>query len=379
MVLLALGVVLPVIVLQLPGRVECGMTKGLIRSRRRGGGGTTAGTGGGVSGKPKGGVYKPPKFVDLDRSAIVPSNHTPVPGQLDVNLIDESLTPPQYCYYNLAGGLTQPSVRKPKGGPSVKLSKEIAQLLTEPRPCMYYTKYCNANLTENVAMTGQCCYGDRFLQKFKSDKDPKFVERLPDLAPGSLGSCAIIGNADNLMASKWGKEIDMHDFVVRFNVKMKGYEDHVGTKTGGLWVKPHYRDRKEDGDQKPTKFYINPKYAPGDLAPIDGIPVLVYGPHLNLRWRTAAKTIYSKFLAEKKRKGDDSKPTGGWARMIAMVEMAALGACTRVDIYGFSSGGGKYFSRGYSVDSDHSINLEHFCHRLIMHTGMKGKVCVYGE
>lgn len=61
----------------------------------------------------------------------------------------------------------------------------------------------------------------RFLRKYKSDKDPNFVAQLPDLAPGSLGSCAIIGNADNLLRHRWGREIDMHDFVVRFNVKMK--------------------------------------------------------------------------------------------------------------------------------------------------------------
>lgn len=61
----------------------------------------------------------------------------------------------------------------------------------------------------------------RFLKKLKSDKDPKFVERLPSLPPGSLGTCAIIGNADNLLRHKWGREIDMHDFVVRFNVKMQ--------------------------------------------------------------------------------------------------------------------------------------------------------------
>ena len=119
----------------------------------------------------------------------------------------------------------------------------------------------------------------RFLKKFKSDKDPKFIERLPEFKPGDLGTCAIIGNADNLLKHKWGPEIDQHDFVVRFNVKMKvhlprralcalaivvdsnvryrsaqGFEPHVGTKTGGLWTKPHYVDRKEDGDQKPSRF-----------------------------------------------------------------------------------------------------------------------------
>ena len=47
------------------------------------------------------------------------------------------------------------------------------------------------------------------------------MERLPEFPPGSLGTCAIIGNADNLLRHKWGPEIDQHDFVVRFNVKMK--------------------------------------------------------------------------------------------------------------------------------------------------------------
>lgn len=42
----------------------------------------------------------------------------------------------------------------------------------------------------------------------------------------------------------------------------QGYTEHVGTKTGGLWVKPHYRDRKEDGDQKPTKCALLPRPPP---------------------------------------------------------------------------------------------------------------------
>lgn len=141
LLLLAAAVVAP---------VAGGATRGLVNRRRRGG-------------KPAGPKPLPPiKAVNLDRSAIAPSNHTPTPGALNPELISAELTPPRYCYYNLEGELTQPSVRKPKGGPSLQLSRQIAALLAEPRPCMYYTKYCNANVSENVDMNGDCCFGDRW-------------------------------------------------------------------------------------------------------------------------------------------------------------------------------------------------------------------------
>ena len=99
---------------------------------------------------------------DLDPSKITPSNHTPVPGELDLSIIDhQRLTPPRYCYYNLKGNLTQPANKKPKGGPSLALAKLMAQKLGQPRPCMIYRKMCNQNLTENVDMKGNCCFGDR--------------------------------------------------------------------------------------------------------------------------------------------------------------------------------------------------------------------------
>jgi len=50
-----------------------------------------------------------------------------------------------------------------------------------------------------------------------------------------------------------------------------------------------------------------------------------------------------------------------------------------VDIYGFSSGGGKYFNRRASVKEAHVIRVEHFALRLLMASGAKGKVCVYGK
>ena len=60
---------------------------------------------------------------------------------------------------------------------------------------------------------------------------------IPDHADGSLGTCAIVGNADNLSGKGWGTQIDAHDFVVRYNVEIKGFEKDVGTKRNGIWTK----------------------------------------------------------------------------------------------------------------------------------------------
>jgi hypothetical protein len=79
-------------------------------------------------------------------------------------------------------------------------------------------------------------------------------------------------------------------------------------------------------------------------------------------------------MAEKGiRKG---QPTGGWARLMALIDS---GVCTRVDVYGFSAGGGKYFNTQATVKEAHVIRVEHFALRMLMATGAKGKVCVYGR
>jgi len=199
--------------------------------------------------------------------------------------------------------------------------------------------------------------------------------RLPDLARGGLGTCAVVGNADNLLAATHGAEIDRHDFVFRFNTPLKGYEAHVGRRTSGLWTKPGYSaGGKRGGDvgaQKPSRFHVSPKER--SVTSPDGVPVLVYGPSLP-RWRQAAGAIYAAYKSE--HNIDKGKPTGGWARVMAVVDSDL---CTRVDIYGYSAGGGKYFARSSLVKDAHVVRVEHFSHRLIMATGIKGKVCVYGD
>jgi hypothetical protein len=50
-----------------------------------------------------------------------------------------------------------------------------------------------------------------------------------DLKPRSLGSCALVGNSQNLLKGHRGDEIDGHDTIFRHNTPVKGFE-----KVGGL-------------------------------------------------------------------------------------------------------------------------------------------------
>ena len=54
------------------------------------------------------------------------------------------------------------------------------------------------------------------------------------------------------------------------------------------------------------------------------------------------------------------------------------GVCSRVDVYGFSGGGGKYFSRREKVKASHLPELEHYTRRLLSASGVRGNVCIYG-
>ena len=203
------------------------------------------------------------------------------------------------------------------------------------------------------------------------------MQNLPDLRNGTLGTCAVVGNADNVLAHTNGEEIDNHDFVVRYNTITKGYEKHVGKRIDGLFIKANYAQGPFKGAQKPTRYHVIPKTVVKNFAKLpDGKMGISYGPDIAV-WREDAQAIYDTYKKEKKIK--EGKPTGGWARLMGLIEQVANGPCTRLDIYGFSSGGGKYFQRRYEVKDAHVINLEHLSHRIIMATGIKGQVCVYGD
>ena len=71
--------------------------------------------------------------------------------------------------------------------------------------------------------------------------------------------------------------------------------------------------------------------------------------------------------------------TGGISRVRALVQLLRNGVCSRLDIYGFSVGGGKYFEPTKVVSQAHPIQSENYFYRLWMATGVQGKLCIYGK
>ena len=71
--------------------------------------------------------------------------------------------------------------------------------------------------------------------------------------------------------------------------------------------------------------------------------------------------------------------SGGVSRVRAIVELLREGICDRVDLYGFSSAGGKYFMPKKLVSKAHPISAENYVYRLWMATGVHGKLCMYGN
>lgn len=302
-------------------------------------------------------------------------NSMNVPIDEVIQNFNGDLTPPEYCYTSPAGKRVHPTEHQIKDKLSLQNLKKVLEVLSGDNPCMVLDRYC-ANNTY-VKGTDLKFYTQYFDKKSKLSEDEK-LKRFPDLMPGDFGTCAIVGNADNVLKGKFGKEIDSHDFVARFNVQLKGFEFAVGTKTDGLFEKKNYRKTPHYGNQMPSKYHMYPKSFPPNLQSNSrsGKPSLAYGIGIK-HWRRKAGEIYNTFKKEKHlRKG---KPTGGFARVMSLVELTRLGICTRFDIYGFSSGGGKYFVQKFKVKTDHIIQVEHLTYRLLMATGIKGKICVYGD
>jgi len=71
------------------------------------------------------------------------------------------------------------------------------------------------------------------------------------------------------------------------------------------------------------------------------------------------------------------RPTTGFKRVLGLIGSKL---CSRVDLYGWSSGGGKYFSQREYVLAMHMLPAEHFAFRLLQSGRLpEYNVCIYGD
>ena len=327
---------------------------------------------------------------------------------------DGSLKPPLYCYKTPTGASAHP--REPDADDlknanlPLDVSKKILYYGAADYPCLFLTQECMDVLPGENSATNRVherLYTDYDRLYFSTkhsmgkgspptEKDSTLsraekIAKLPSRKDLHFGTCAVVGNADNMLEGKYGKEIDSHDFVARFNTVIGPFSEAVGTKTDGMFAKPNYRSTQYRTDTTPSKYNMFPKYVPFELDPTHlpgGKPPLIYGVYELGVWRADLEKFFFAFLEAKNLTGDLSSfgvpkihhTSGGITRLRAMIQMLRSGMCSRLDIYGFSAdGGGKYFEPRKKVSTAHVINGENYYYRLMMATGVHGKLCVYGK
>ena len=342
-----------------------------------------------------------------------------------VDSYDGSLSPPKYCYESPTGKSVHP--REPDEEDSLyadldlEVAKKILRLASAEYPCLVLSRECADDKEKHQ-------YADRYYNHLHKmyfvNKEgenstltrEEILRRLPDFPAQKLGTCAIVGNADNVLEGKYGEEIDEHDFVVRFNVVTKPFSEFVGTKAGGMLVKTNYKDTEYKRDVVPTMYNLfpkvsvrissrpskrdllltsefNPQYVPFELDPstLPGErPPLVYNSADYSDWRRDEEQMFWAYLEEKNLTHFAGEhvgfgipkiphPTGGISRVRSLIQLLRSGVCDRLDMYGFSVGGGKYFQPEKVVSHAHPIQSENYFYRLWMATGVQGKFCVYGK
>jgi len=241
-------------------------------------------------------------------------------------------------------------------------------------PCTLITKNC---------MSGDGKFGStKWAMKGMSKGSKK---NIPELNTGVWGSCAIVGSSESLLKYSWGKDIDAHDTIIRYNAPVKRFAKHVGSRSDVILWKEDYKKEGVDANEKhnPKWFIMNTMQARRDAPDLfnGGVPVVLHrlGNEAQLG---KVLTAYARGCKHDGVGGPRSRiggardqlvPTTGFRRVIALVNSDL---CTRVDLYGFSSGGGKYFNKEVEPHFVHVLPGEHLTYRLLME---QGKLCVYGD
>eukprot|EP00899_Mesostigma_viride_P018080 jgi/Mesvir1/26273/Mv01636-RA.1 len=320
-------------------------------------------------------------FHALDAVPALPAPALPVRGLCRVSILGKPAKPSTAEVTVTRGGKKQVA---PPQSAEVKLAiRRLTAPLTRAATgstCFLALKNCASSswVTSKVS------------KKYRFSKDDVRTNNLPLLRPGELGTCALVGNADTLLGKRLGKEIDAHNTVFRYNTPIPGeLIADLGQKVTVMWLKQGYQAMggPVSSSRLPTRFFMAPRQVPADLL-IRGRKVLMFGPGLST-FQKQADDLYAAYEKERhlftrrdaslvKGYGLDAAgftPSRGFKRAMAVI---LSGLCSRVDMYGWSSGGGKYFDRTAMSMKIHLMPLEHFVYRTIMGIP-QASVCIFGD
>ncbi|KAK3247652.1 hypothetical protein CYMTET_42853 [Cymbomonas tetramitiformis] len=272
------------------------------------------------------------------------------------------LSPSPQCFKSVTGQNVRPS-----GSEAVTRGSE--EIVSRPKlPPMQGLEEIRQHLRTgipNCTLLTRSCSSKAFLKEHKLA-----LESLPNLSPGALGTCALVGAGDTLLAVAKGDEIDAHDTVVRFNSPVSKFSEVVGKKTTMLWLKEKYSKQDLDEGQK-AKYIV---VAKSRYKKYRKQPRRVLAMRRNEQVADLGMKLYWTYeKATNWKRAKRRRPTTGFKRVITMI---GSGLCSRIDLYGFSSGGGKYFARNSFPRGLHIYPAEHLAYRVLME---ENQVCIYED
>ena len=190
------------------------------------------------------------------RTLEISDGRRPLPSEWD-----GSLKPPEYCYTSPTGKAVKPAPAPKKSPIPTNYARQVLQLASKDRPCIILSRGCANESSTRHASARRLPYFHRYFDKTSKLTEEEKIMKFPTLFPGEWGSCAIVGNGDNMIKGQYGKEIDDHDFVARYNVITKPYAKAVGTKVSGMFDKFNYRIGPHKPDRMPTMVSHKPRHA----------------------------------------------------------------------------------------------------------------------